>query len=82
MISGVAGTWRSGCDPEADERTSPLHFPFVWAALTSALIFGTHHLYQGRQGFLSTAILGIAFTAVLLVTGIFRQPWRQGELAP
>jgi uncharacterized protein len=50
-------------------HTSPLHFPFVWATLTSALIFGTHHLYQGRQGFLSTAILGLVFTAVLLVTG-------------
>jgi uncharacterized protein len=37
--------------------------------LTSALIFGAHHLYQGRRGFLSTAILGLVFTAVLLVTG-------------
>jgi membrane protease YdiL (CAAX protease family) len=50
-------------------HTSPLHFPFFWAALTSALIFGTHHLYQGRKGFLSTAILGLVFTAVLVVTG-------------
>jgi membrane protease YdiL (CAAX protease family) len=50
-------------------HTSPLHFPFGWAALTSALIFGAHHLYQGRQGFLSTAILGLVFTAILLVTG-------------
>jgi membrane protease YdiL (CAAX protease family) len=37
--------------------------------LTSALIFGAHHLCQGRQGFLSTAILGLVFTAVLLITG-------------
>jgi membrane protease YdiL (CAAX protease family) len=50
-------------------HTMPLHLPFVWAALTSALIFGTHHLYQGRHGFFSTAILGLVFTAVLLVTG-------------
>jgi uncharacterized protein len=50
-------------------HTSPLHLPFGWAALTSALIFGTHHLYQGRRGFLSTTILGLVFTAVLLVTG-------------
>jgi uncharacterized protein len=50
-------------------HTMPLHLPFVWAVLTSALIFGAHHLYQGRQGFLSTAILGLVFTAVLLVTG-------------
>jgi uncharacterized protein len=50
-------------------HTSPLHLPFVWAALISALIFGAHHLYQGRQGFLSTAIFGLVFTAVLLVTG-------------
>lgn len=50
-------------------HTSPLHLSLIWAALTSALIFGTHHLYQGRQGFLSTAALGVVFTAVLLVTG-------------
>jgi uncharacterized protein len=50
-------------------HTSPLHLAFVWAALTSALIFGAHHLYQGRQGFLVTAMLGLVFTAVLLVTG-------------
>jgi membrane protease YdiL (CAAX protease family) len=50
-------------------HTSPLHLPFVWAALASALILGAHHLYQGRQGFLSTAMFGLVFTAALLVTG-------------
>jgi uncharacterized protein len=50
-------------------HTSPLHLPFFWAALASALIFGAHHVYQGRQGFLSTAALGLVFIAVLLVTG-------------
>ena len=50
-------------------HTSPLHLPLLWAAFASALIFGAHHLYQGRQGFLSTAALGLVFTAVLLVTG-------------
>jgi membrane protease YdiL (CAAX protease family) len=50
-------------------HTSPLHLPFIWAAVISALVFGTHHLYQGRNGFISTTIGGLIFTAMLLVTG-------------
>lgn len=50
-------------------HTPPLHLPFAWAALISALVFGTHHLYQGRSGFISTTIGGLIFTAILLLTG-------------
>jgi uncharacterized protein len=50
-------------------RISPLHIPFLWAALAAALIFGTHHLYQGVQGLISTTIGGLVFTVILLVTG-------------
>jgi membrane protease YdiL (CAAX protease family) len=50
-------------------HTSPMHLPLVWAVVVSALVFGTHHLYQGRNGFISTAVTGLIFTTMLLVTG-------------
>jgi uncharacterized protein len=33
------------------------------------VVFGIHHLYQGRNGVISTTIMGLIFTAMLLVTG-------------
>ncbi|MGA2746621.1 MAG: CPBP family intramembrane glutamic endopeptidase [Candidatus Sulfotelmatobacter sp.] len=53
-------------------HTSPLHLGLVWAALAAALVFGTHHIYQGVKGFISTSIGGLIFTAILLVTGSLR----------
>jgi uncharacterized protein len=50
-------------------HTWPLHLPFLWTALAAAAIFGAHHLYQGAKGFVSTAIGGLIFTAMLLLTG-------------
>lgn len=50
-------------------HTSPLHLGLVWATLAAALVFGTHHLYQGVKGVVSTSVGGLMFTAILLVTG-------------
>ncbi len=37
--------------------------------LAAAIVFGTHHLYQGSKGAVSTSIGGLIFTAILIVTG-------------
>jgi uncharacterized protein len=50
-------------------HTAPLHLGLLWATLGAALVFGTHHLYQGVKGFISTYVGGLIFTAILLVTG-------------
>lgn len=50
-------------------HTSPLHLGLAWSTLAAAVVFGTHHLYQGVKGFVSTTIGGVIFTAILLVTG-------------
>ena len=50
-------------------HTSPLHLGLGWAILLAAIVFGTHHLYQGTKGFLTTSVGGLIFTAILLVTG-------------
>ncbi len=50
-------------------HTWPLHLGLLWAILAAAIIFGTHHLYQGCKGALSTCIGGLIFTAILIVTG-------------
>ena len=49
--------------------TWPLHLDLLWAILAAAIIFGTHHLYQGSKGVVSTSIAGLIFTAILIVTG-------------
>ncbi len=46
-----------------------LNFPWVWAALASAVAFGTHHLYLGRKGFVPAGTGGLLLTAMLIVTG-------------
>lgn len=50
-------------------HTWPLHVGLLWAILAAAIIFGTHHLYQGAKGVVSTSIGGLIFTAILIVTG-------------
>ncbi len=40
----------------------------VGAALISSAIFGIGHLYQGRTGVIYTALVGLAFAALYLVT--------------
>ena len=50
-------------------HSSPLHLPLAWAVVLAASIFGIHHLYQGLRGVISTTIMGLIFTAMLLVTG-------------
>lgn len=50
-------------------HTWPLHIELAWATLLAAVIFGTHHLYQGVKGFITTSISGLILTAILLLTG-------------
>jgi membrane protease YdiL (CAAX protease family) len=41
----------------------------LWlAALLSALLFGVAHAYQGLAGIVRTGLLGLAFTAIVLMT--------------
>jgi membrane protease YdiL (CAAX protease family) len=47
----------------------PLHLGLAGPAILAALIFGSHHLYLGKAGVLSTTVGGLVFTATLLVTG-------------
>jgi membrane protease YdiL (CAAX protease family) len=46
-------------------------WPLSWtlALLVSSLSFGLNHLYQGISGVLSTALAGLAFGIVFLLTG-------------
>lgn len=42
----------------------------LWlAALLSALLFGAAHAYQGWSGVIRTGLLGLVFTAIVLLTG-------------
>ncbi|MBV8037196.1 CPBP family intramembrane glutamic endopeptidase [Roseateles sp.] len=42
----------------------------IWvAAILSVLVFVLGHAYQGREGMLRTGLLGLIFTAIVLVTG-------------
>jgi membrane protease YdiL (CAAX protease family) len=41
---------------------------FTGAVVISALIFGLAHLYQGTRGFLTSAVLGVIFAALYLLT--------------
>jgi uncharacterized protein len=50
-------------------HTWPLHLGLLWAVLVAAVVFGTHHLYQGAKGFASTSVGGLLFAGILLVTG-------------
>jgi membrane protease YdiL (CAAX protease family) len=48
---------------------APFHAGLTAAVIISALIFGLAHLYQGIAGVISTAILGLLFSAIFLMTG-------------
>jgi uncharacterized protein len=48
---------------------APLHLGLGWAILLAAVVFGTHHFYQGVKGFFSTTLGGLIFTGILLLTG-------------
>jgi uncharacterized protein len=48
---------------------SPLQLGLLPAILVAAMVFGTHHFYQGVKGFVSTSIGGFIFAGILLVTG-------------
>lgn len=48
---------------------APLRLGILWAIPIAALIFGLHHLYLGRAGFLSTTLGGLVFIALFLLTG-------------
>lgn len=41
----------------------------VWAAILSSLVFGFGHIYLGWRHMLRTAFLGLAFVALVLLTG-------------
>jgi CAAX protease family protein len=46
----------------------PWHLGLFMAVVISSLAFGAAHLYQGAQGFLTTTIGGMIFSAVFLLT--------------
>ena len=50
-------------------HTWPLQLGLAWAIPAAAIVFGAHHLYQGKSGVFSTALGGVVFTAILLVSG-------------
>lgn len=50
-------------------HAAPLHLALLWSILLAAVVFGLHHLYQGRSGVISTTIGGFVFTGILLVSG-------------
>jgi membrane protease YdiL (CAAX protease family) len=52
----------------------PFHVGLLLAVITSSMIFGAAHLYQGLAGVISTAILGLIFSAIFLTTGTLLVP--------
>jgi membrane protease YdiL (CAAX protease family) len=50
-------------------HTWPLHLGLAWTVVIATVVFGMHHLYQGRSGVISTSLGGLVFAAILLVTG-------------
>jgi membrane protease YdiL (CAAX protease family) len=53
---------------------APFHAPLAVALIVSSVIFGAVHLYQGIAGVISTAILGLIFSAIFLTTGTLVVP--------
>jgi len=53
---------------------APFHAGLAAAVIIAALIFGSAHLYQGISGVISTAILGLLFSAIFLMTGTLLVP--------
>jgi membrane protease YdiL (CAAX protease family) len=46
-----------------------LHLPISVALVLSAVAFGLNHIYQGKTGLISTALGGLAFGGLFLLTG-------------
>jgi uncharacterized protein len=55
-------------------RAAPFHGGVLVAVIASSVIFGAAHLYQGVAGVISTAILGLLFSAIFLTTGTLAVP--------
>ena len=53
---------------------SLFHLPLWLGVLISSFIFGLNHLYQGLKGLRSTAIAGLAFGTLFLLTGSLLLP--------
>jgi membrane protease YdiL (CAAX protease family) len=53
---------------------APFQAPLAVALIVSSVIFGAAHLYQGVAGLISTAILGLIFSAIFLTTGTLVTP--------
>jgi uncharacterized protein len=53
---------------------APFHAGLLLTVIISSVIFGVAHLYQGVAGVISTAILGLIFSAVFLTTGTLVVP--------
>jgi uncharacterized protein len=53
---------------------APFHAGLLLTVIISSVIFGAAHLYQGVAGVISTAILGLIFSAVFLTTGTLVVP--------
>jgi membrane protease YdiL (CAAX protease family) len=53
---------------------APFHVGVLVAVIASSVIFGAAHLYQGVAGVISTAILGLLFSAIFLTTGTLAVP--------
>jgi membrane protease YdiL (CAAX protease family) len=50
-------------------HTTPWQVTLPWAIVISSAIFGLQHLYQGVNGVVQTALVGVLFCTVFLVTG-------------
>jgi uncharacterized protein len=54
--------------------SAPFHIGLLLAVIISCGIFGAAHLYQGAAGVISTAILGLIFSAIFLTAGTLVMP--------
>lgn len=54
--------------------SAPFHIGLLLAVIISCAIFGAAHLYQGAAGVISTAILGLIFSAIFLTAGTLVMP--------
>jgi membrane protease YdiL (CAAX protease family) len=54
--------------------SASFHVGLLRAVIISCVIFGAAHLYQGAAGVISTAILGLIFSAIFLTTGTLVMP--------
>lgn len=55
-------------------HAGPWHLTLAAAIVIAAAIFGLQHLYQGVAGVMQTAVLGVLFSLIFLVTGTLLVP--------